>query len=67
MDFIDASNNNSSTYQNNPQQNNVFCYSCNGKMLYVRKGNLAEKYICESCGTTLDPKTEYISSDTESF
>jgi DNA-directed RNA polymerase subunit M/transcription elongation factor TFIIS len=62
MDFIDASNNNSSPSQ---QQTNTFCPSCDGRMLYVTRGNLAENYVCESCGTTIDPKVEYVNHESE--
>lgn len=51
MNFIDASD----------AHQNVSCPSCGGRMLYVQKGKFAEKYICESCGMTIDPALEYTS------
>jgi len=66
MDLIDASNNNNNSSSSQQQeQTNTFCPSCDGKMLYVTKGNLAENYVCESCGTTIDPKVEYVKHESD--
>lgn len=62
MDFIDVSDNNVSSH---PQQTNAFCPTCGGKMLFVTKGSLAENYVCESCGTTINPEVEYLSHNSE--
>lgn len=59
MDFIDASN----------MQQPILAYCpselCGGQMLLVQKGKLAGNYICQSCGTTIDPALEYLKHEDE--